>query len=139
MAQRSAVDVAKGQIVAYNEKNWDAARALLATDCVYDEVPTQRRPEGPDQILEAWKGWAAAFPDSKGSIDHVVDKDGEVVIEVTWRGTHSGTLAAGRSLAPTGRRIEIRACQVVTVRGERVAGLRHYFDMATLMQQLGVS
>ena len=61
-----------------------------------------------------------------------------VVLEVTWRGTHTGPLQTPRGpLAPTGRRIELRACMALEVAGDRVRVQRQYFDMATMMEQLG--
>jgi len=61
-----------------------------------------------------------------------------VTLEITWRGTHTGPLQTpGGALPPSGRKMEIRACQVVEVADGRVNAIRHYFDMATLLQQLG--
>jgi hypothetical protein len=41
-------------------------------------------------------------------------------------------------LAPTGRSIELRACQIIEVEGGKTRTITQYFDMATLVQQLGV-
>lgn len=137
MAQRSPVDTAKAEVIAYNEKDWESVPSLLTPDCVYDEVGTQRRLTGLEDILAAWRGWATAFPDSQGSFDNVIASDRSVIMELTWRGTHTGPLRTpAGELAPTGRRIEIRACQIVNVEDVRVRAIRHYFDMTTLMQQL---
>jgi steroid delta-isomerase-like uncharacterized protein len=138
MASKSIVDVAKAQVIAYNEKDWDAARASLAPRVVYDEVGTQRRIEGVDEVLSAWRGWATAIPDSRATFD-AAHTSGEIaILELTWRGTHKGVLQMpGGEIAATGKKIEIRACQVVEVAGDKVKSIRHYFDMATLLQQIG--
>lgn len=139
MAQ-SAVDAAKAQIVAYNQKDWNAVTAVLAPACVYDEVGTQRKLQGISDILTAWRGWAAALPDSNASFDNVSVSGSTVTLELTWRGTHKGPLQTpSGALPPSGRTIELRACQVVDVADGRVQAVRHYFDMATLLQQLGAS
>jgi steroid delta-isomerase-like uncharacterized protein len=146
MAQATAVspqaltNAAKALIEAYNDKNWDRARAGITPDFVYDEIATGRKLTGADAALEVWKGWAQAFPDSKASFQgtHASD-DGTVILEVTWTGTHQGPLQTPNGpIAPTGRRIELRACAVVEVLGEQARAQRHYFDMATLLQQIGV-
>jgi steroid delta-isomerase-like uncharacterized protein len=137
---QALTEAAKGLIVAYNDKNWDKAKAAITPDFVYDEVATGRRVEGADQTLVAWKGWAQAFPDSKASFDrtHVAGND-TVVLELTWRGTHQGPLETPTGSIPaTGKRIEIRAVAVIEVKGEKARTQRHFFDMATLLQQLGV-
>jgi steroid delta-isomerase-like uncharacterized protein len=138
MASKSIVDVAKAQVIAYNDKDWDAARASLAPRVVYDEVGTQRRIEGVDEVLSAWRGWATAIPDSRATFD-AAHTSGEIaILELTWRGTHKGVLQMpGGEIAATGKKIEIRACQVVEVAGDKVKSIRHYFDMATLLQQIG--
>jgi steroid delta-isomerase-like uncharacterized protein len=137
MAQ-SAIDIAKAQIVAYNRKDWDAVTAVLAPACVYDEVATKQRVQGVDDILSAWRGWATALPDSNATFDSVSVSGSTVTLEMTWRGTHNGPLQTpGGPLPPSGRKIEIRACQVVDVDDGRVQAIRHYFDMATMLQQLG--
>jgi len=137
MAQ-SVIDTARAEITAYNEKDWNAVTTVLAPGCVYDEVATHRRIEGINDILTAWRGWATALPDSKASFDNVSASGNTVTLEITWRGTHTGPLQTpGGAIPPSGRKMEIRACQVVEVADGRVNAIRHYFDMATLLQQLG--
>ena|SRR5687768_10241889 len=138
MAAKSIVDIAKAQVTAYNDKDWDAARASLAPRVVYDEVGTQRRIEGVDEVLSAWRGWASALPDSRATFDATHTSGEIVILELTWRGTHQGALKMpGGDIAATGKKIELRGCQVVEVAGDKVKSIRHYFDMATLLQQIG--
>jgi len=132
------INTAKAPVLAYNAKDWNAARSAITDDFIYDEVGTRRKVQGADQALSLWKGWAAAFPDSKASFDNALASGETVVLEVTWRGTHTGPLQTPRGpLAPTGRRIELRACMALEVAGDRVRVQRQYFDMATMMEQLG--
>ncbi len=138
MPQTSPLDAAKAQVMAYNEKDWDAVRKVLEPDCVYDEVATRRTMKGHEEILSGWQGWATAFPDSKGTFESAVASGDTVTLELTWRGTHQGSLRGpDGDVASTGRSIDVRACQVVKVSDGRVRSIRHYFDMATLLQQLG--
>lgn len=137
---RAMIDAAKATVQAYNDKNWEKARSLLTGDCVYDEVATGRRVKGPDNILPLWKGWAQAFPDSKGTVRDGYASDTTVVLELTWKGSHQGPLdTPGGPLAATGRKIEIRACMILEMANEKVRAERHYFDMATLFDQLGLN
>ena len=132
------IEAAKAPLIAYNEKKWDAARASITKDFVYDEAATRRKVQGADQALEVWKGWAAAFPDSRATFHGAVASGSTVVFEVTWTGTHQGPLESpGGPVAPTGRRIEVRACVVMEMAGDKAKVQRHYFDMATLLEQLG--
>jgi steroid delta-isomerase-like uncharacterized protein len=138
MPQKSVADLAKEQVIAYNEKDWDRARAALAPEVVYDEVGTHRKLEGVDDVLTAWKGWATAIPDSRATFHSETVSGNTAVLEITWKGTHSGPLNTGeREIPATGKKIELRAIQVVDVANDRVKSVRQYFDMATLLQQIG--
>jgi steroid delta-isomerase-like uncharacterized protein len=132
------IAAAKAPTVAYNEKDWAALRAAITPDIVYDEVPTQRKVEGADQVTTLFQGWAAAIPDSRATFHGAVAAGNTVVLEVTWTGTHQGPLETPAGpLAPTGKRIEVRACMLLELSGEKVRLQRHYFDMGTLLRQIG--
>ena len=134
----SVVEIGKAPVLDYNNKDWEAAKASMASGYVYDEIATQRRVRGAEEALAVWRAWATAFPDSKGEIHNAFHSGDTVVLEVTWRGTHTGPLETPRGrMAPTGRRIELRACQINTVTNGKIQSTRHYFDMNSLLQQLG--
>jgi steroid delta-isomerase-like uncharacterized protein len=133
------IAAAKAPTLAYNNKNWDAVKASITPDFIYDEVATGRKVQGLDQVLAVWQGWAAAFPDSKGSIDNAYASGDHVVLEITWRGTHQGALATpAGAIPPTGKRIEFRSCVISEMAGDKAKVQRQYFDMGTMMQQLGI-
>jgi steroid delta-isomerase-like uncharacterized protein len=140
LSPQALINAAKAPFLAYNDKNWERAKASMTPDFVYDEVASGRKVTGIDATLGLWKGWAEAFPDSKGSFHNAhAAEDGTVVLELTWKGTHQGPLQTPKGpIAATGKRIEIRACALVELAGEKVREQRHYFDMATLLQQIGV-
>jgi steroid delta-isomerase-like uncharacterized protein len=139
ISQQQLVDAAKAPILAFNEKDWDAVRASITSDFIYDEVATGRRVQGVDEVIPLWQGWATAFPDARATFHSALASDSTVVLEVSWRGTHQGPLQMPQgSIPPTENRIDIRACFVVEVAGDKARLQRHYFDMATMMQQLGV-
>jgi steroid delta-isomerase-like uncharacterized protein len=143
MAQSSVlniVDTAKATILAYNDKNWDAVRKASAPNLVYDEVATARNVRGLEDVLKVWQGWAEAIPDSKATFQNELVSGNTVVLELTWRGTHTGPLQTpAGTLQPTGKKINLRAVQIIQMSGDKTTSVRQYFDMATLLQQLGVS
>ena len=137
---QSAIELAKLSVVAYNDKNWEAAKDALDPAAVYDEVATERRLEGHGAILPAWKAWAMAFPDSKATFEGAAAADDTVVLELRWRGTHKGPLdlPTGK-VDSTGKSIDVRACQVIELANGKTRSIRHYFDLATMLRQLGIS
>jgi steroid delta-isomerase-like uncharacterized protein len=134
----NVIESAKAATIAYNEKNWDKARAVLVEKGIYDEKATGRRLQGVNQILEAWQGWAKAIPDSKATFVAEYASGDTAVLEVIWKGVHTGPLQMPTGTIPaSNRRIEIPACQVVKVEGGKVQSFTHYFDMMTLLTQIG--
>ena len=62
-----------------------------------------------------------------------------VVIELTWNGTHNGTLnLPSGPVAATGKSISIKSCSVFEITGDKASMQRQYFDMATMFRQLGI-
>jgi steroid delta-isomerase-like uncharacterized protein len=139
LSPQTLIEAAKASILAYNDKDWDRVRSVATPDVVYDEVATGRQADGIDQVLPLWQGWARAFPDSKATFHNALASGTSVTLEITWNGTHKGPLETPTGpVQPTGKTIAIRACMVMELEGERVKRERHYFDMETLLQQLGL-
>ena len=63
------IKIARKQVDAFNTGDWEQVQAGLASDSVYDELGTQRKVEGPEKIVELFKGWKTAFPDAAGTVD----------------------------------------------------------------------
>ena len=116
-------------------------RASITNDFVYDEVPTHRKLQGPDETLVAWQGWAAAFSDAAPVFHGAWVSGNTVVLEVSWKGTHTGELDTPKGpIAPTGKRIHVRECNVTEIAETgKAKSQRSYFDIATMLHQIGVA
>jgi steroid delta-isomerase-like uncharacterized protein len=132
------VKMAREQVDAFNNGDWERMRGLLASDSRYDELGTQRKVEGPEKIVELFKGWKTAFPDSAGTVTSTVGSGNKVVLEVTWKGTHTGPLETPEGTIPaSGKRQETPAALLITFEGDKIKESRHYFDSMTLLKQIG--
>jgi steroid delta-isomerase-like uncharacterized protein len=138
MAQ-SAEDVARESIESYNAGDFDRLRSLLADDFYEEEVGTQRRIDGADARVAAAQAWKQAFPDEHGAITGAYPSGNTVAIELTWEGTQSGPLATpdGQELPPSNKRETVKAVEVIEVEDGKIKVLRHYFDLITILQQIG--
>jgi len=132
------VKIARKQIDAFNNSDWEQMRGLLTSDARYHEFGTERVVEGPEQLIELFKGWKTAFPDAVGTVTSSVASGGTAVLEVTWKGTHTGplTTAAG-TIAASGKRQETPAAVFYVFEGPKIKESRHYFDAMTLLKQIG--
>ena len=134
------INAAEAPLLAYNKKDWDAAAAAVTPNFKYDEVATDRKLEGAEQAIEAWKGWATAFPDSAATLHRSFVADDTVIIELTWKGTHTGPMQTPNGEVPaTGKSMNMRGCVIARIHEGKVASQTQYFDMATMLTQLGLA
>jgi steroid delta-isomerase-like uncharacterized protein len=137
MKTQELLDVARGSVEAFNERDWNRFREILAPNAVYDEVGTGRKSIGRDEIVSTIRGWTEAFSNVKATINSTLALDDRVLIEVTYKGTQDGELAGPTgSIPPTDRPITTRCAQVCRVSEGRIVEMRNYFDMLSMLQAL---
>jgi steroid delta-isomerase-like uncharacterized protein len=95
-----------------------------------------RRQEGADAGIAVTQMYTTAFPDVKLDIKSIHVAGNVAIVEFVANGTHQGELMG---IAPTGRKISVPVCNVLEIRDGKVYAEREYFDMAHMMQQLGVT
>jgi steroid delta-isomerase-like uncharacterized protein len=136
----SEVDVARETIDCFNAGDWDRLRELHTPDCVEEELATERTLHGFDEMLEGAQGWKRAFPDARGTVLGSYSEGPIAVLEIEWEGTNTGAMDApdGSQMPATGKSAHVRACQVFEVQDGRVTATRHYFNLLTLLSQMGV-
>jgi steroid delta-isomerase-like uncharacterized protein len=137
----SEIDVARETIDCFNSDDWDRLRELHSPDCVEEELSTERTLHGFDEMLGAAQGWKRAFPDGHGTVTGAYGDGPIAVLEIEWEGTNTGPMEApdGSEIPATGRAGHVKACQVFEVRDGRVTATRHYFNLLTILTQLGVT
>jgi steroid delta-isomerase-like uncharacterized protein len=132
------VKSARDQMDAFNNADWKQMRAGLAADSHYDELGTERKVDGPEKIVELYKGWKQAFPDATGTVTGTFASGDTAVLEVTWKGTHTGPLTTAEGTIPaSGKRQKVPAAIFFTFEGDAIKECRHYFDSQTLLRQIG--
>ena len=132
------VKIAREQVDAFNKSDWERMRTGLAPDSHYEELGTARKTDGPEKIIELFKGWKRAFPDAIGIVTSAVASGDKAALEVTWKGTHTGPLVTAAGTIPaSGKRQKTPAALVYTFAGDKVKEGHHYFDSLTLLKQIG--
>ena len=93
-----------------------------------------------DAMLEAAQGWKRAFPDGRGTVLEAYSDGPVAVLEILWEGTNTGPMETptGDEMPATGKQARVKACQVFEVEEGRVKGTRHYFNLMSILAQLGV-
>jgi steroid delta-isomerase-like uncharacterized protein len=138
MGQNTAT-IARTVYEAFNDRDFERGLAVIAEDAEWVNMPTDDRFRGPEGFRRDLEQWANAFPDGRIEITNVRTSDDWAVVEFTGRGTNTGPLATPAGEMPaTGRSVELQFCDVMEIRDGKIVRGRSYFDMATMMRQLGL-
>ena len=141
MADQDIIDLLREQIDAQGAGDNDRLVATVTDDIIYNEFATGRRVEGRQEFLNIWEEWRRVFPDVKGTIQNIIVSGNQVSAETTWDGTFQGDLASpGGTIPANGNRMEqFPVAFVATVEGGKLKEEHLYFDLQSLLQQLGAT
>jgi steroid delta-isomerase-like uncharacterized protein len=126
--------IAREYLEAFNGRDWDRFRGLLAPGYSYTGGDGERQ-QGPEAGLAVGQMFAAAMSDAKIEIQHIHVAGDTAVVEFHGSGTHDGDFMG---IAATGRKVSIPACTVLEIKDGKITAEREYMDLAHVMRQLGV-
>ncbi len=129
-----AAEIHREVFAAWNSRDFKKMRELMHSGYSYTG-PDGKEAKGPEAGMAIAQMYAQAFPDGRIELGRVHVVGDTSVAEVVARGTHQGELMG---IPPTGKKVEIRICNIVEVRDGKVYREREYMDMLTMMVQLGV-
>jgi steroid delta-isomerase-like uncharacterized protein len=116
----------------FNQGKFEVADEIYAKDFVNHG---QTRDADLKEDQDAARGWKAAAPDLKMTVELMV-AEGDLVT-VLWRaeGTNTGT---GNGLPATGKVIKSRGITIWRIKDGKICEEWSAFDMLSIMQQLGL-
>jgi steroid delta-isomerase-like uncharacterized protein len=144
MTTQEIVTLVRKGYDAYNahqsDPHWlDYATEDMAENGEVIDVPSGMTLRGPEGLKQLLTGFATALPDSKIEVTNVIVTDEGAAVEFIGRGTHGGVLhTPAGDIPPTGRKVELRFCDVYQIRNGKIARHSTYYDALGFMQQLGV-
>lgn len=132
------ISALEANVQSFNDGDWDRYAETMTDDVEYFEPATQRTVNGRDAEIELSKGWKESFPDATGTITSIFSSGDRATAEITWTGTHSGDMEGPAGMIPaTGKRVKLEACMTVIARDGKIRTAHHYFDMLTMLVQIG--
>ena len=138
MDDQGRIDKARGVIDAIGDSDWQRVGQSLVSGFRYIELGTGRKLAGPDEFIDAMRGWKTAFPDVRGTISDVMVTDTTVAVELVWAGSHQGAFEGlGRTIDATGIHQATPAALFFVFEGDQIVETRQYFDMVGLYEQIG--
>ena len=125
---------------AWDERNPDRGVAVIADDCEFVDVPRSEIQHGAGGYRHDYERWRTAFPDGTVKITNVIAEGDWVVVEFTNSGTNTGPLkTAVGDFPPTNQKIEVQYCSVMQIKDGKVISGRDYYDVTTILTQLGLA
>lgn len=139
MSVQENIRLAETIYQAFNRLDFDRCLELATEDVSTYFAPTGESHVGKEGFLAFMKGWKDATPDGQVEIINQVANEDGVVNECVYRATHTGPLVTpDGTIPPTGRTVNLQFVEIWRTRDGKLASLRNYQDMATLMAQLGL-
>lgn len=123
-------------LAAENQHSLEDTLATLDPDCVFEDIALQRSFHGHAGAAEYYQLWWSAFRIQVQPGTHAFWASDEVfVAEPVYVGTHVGDFLG---IAPTQRPVRFRFTVFVTFKDGKFSGERFYYDLASLLRQIGV-
>lgn len=117
----------------------DAVLPFYADDGVYTDVASALTFKGHDEIRRFYRFMLAFSPDALTVFDAAYGDTTGFAARWTWSGTATGPLSVHGHLYPaTGRKYSVTGVSFCTLAADgRIASHEDYWDMHTLLEQLG--
>ena len=119
----------------FNRGNLTAAEELVTADFVLHDPNIPEQPRGPDGLKRFVAMYRDAFPDIEFTVEDQVAEGENAATRWVARGTHRGELMG---IAPTGKRVEVRAFTLHRFSGGKIAEDWAHYDALDVVRQLGV-
>lgn len=140
MLAQDIAKLARMQYEAYNDRDFDRAGSMVAPNAELRNVATGETFRGPAGTRQFQQGWATAFPDSRVDVRGVVVGEDGYVVEYVGHGTQTGPLSTPAGPIPaTNRTVTVEFCDVARLKDGMIASVHTYFDLMTMLRQLGVA
>jgi steroid delta-isomerase-like uncharacterized protein len=130
------VEQIQDHLCAETAQDLDALLAGMTEDCfnlvVPDPTPLYR---GPAEVARRYQALWAALPDLEVKLRRVITVGEDIAVtEHRLSGTHGGSLFG---IPPTGLPVAVDTAVVWELRSGRIRGETVYFDLATILRQIG--
>jgi steroid delta-isomerase-like uncharacterized protein len=135
MSTEAYQQLLRSHMRAENAHRMEETLATLTPDCLFEDLALRQVFRGHVGARQYYQTWWEAFS-TTAHPEHVYSTNqGFAVAEVRFQGTHTGSFLG---IKPTGREVDIPTAIFVAFRDGLMAGERMYWDVATLLRQLGV-
>jgi steroid delta-isomerase-like uncharacterized protein len=139
--QSPGLTVIERAIDAFNRHDADGYVGTYAEGAVVTDPAYPEPLRGREEVMRDVAAFFRAFPDMQLTLrQHLVSGD-TVAVELEMRGTHTGSLSLpDGEIAATGKPVSLPIAAFIALDGQGLATeTRRYYDVASLMRQLGLA
>ncbi len=128
------------QLKALNSHDVDGFAGFYAADAVIVDPQYPEPLKGRDAIRKDIADFVGAFPDLNFTLQSALEDGANLAFNGQAKGTHKGPMVGPEGEIPaTNKPMQMRFAAFLRVNDEGLITEEHrYFDLASLMQQLGV-
>jgi predicted ester cyclase len=137
VATREHIDAVRRLEQAYNDRDYDTVRSIVAVDFVAHTPGSQMMPPGVEGAIAANEGGFMSFPDKRSEILDIFGEGDRVVSHVRMTGTNEGGVPwAG--VPANDEPVDTDWIQISRFEGGRIAETWAQMDTPKMMVQLGM-
>ena len=118
----------------------DSAMSVMHDNCVNHDMGTGQVMEGLDENRADMENWTNTFSNMKVEVLNHVESGDTVVTEMKMSGVNTGDMEMpdGSKIPATGKSIEMNGCQVAKFQDGKIIKATQYYNMMSMMAQLGL-
>ena len=117
----------------FTQGNLDTAEEIVTSDFVIHDPNIPQEPRGPEGLKQFVSMYRNAFPDLNFTIEDQIAEGEKVGTRWVAHGTHQGELIG---IAPTGKRVTVRAFTLQRFSGGKIAEDWAHYDALGMMRQI---
>ena len=133
----SSVEIHRAAHDAFNERDWERMRSLMAETIAYGDRPRGLELGSLDEFLGWLREWATGMSDARVSEPDYLEAGEYSVCRFMGRGTNDGPMGPGKAV--TGKRMDMPFCEILRVQEGRVVSGEIFYDQLTMLTQLGLA
>lgn len=125
---------------ALNRRDFDTIQKHIATNAEIINIPRDQTFKGPEGVRQLMQNRINIASDGKCEIKNLIACEDAVAVEYTTKGKHDGMFITPfeGEFPATGKTINLKYFDSITIQNGKITKWHTYFDMATVMRQIGI-
>jgi steroid delta-isomerase-like uncharacterized protein len=133
----SSVETHRAAHDAFNARDWERMRSLMAEKIVYSDRPRSLELSSFEEFLGWLQEWATGMSDARVTAQEYLEAGEYSVCRFTGQGTNDGPM--GPAGVTTGKRMDMPFCEILRVEDGKVTAGEIFYDQLTMLTQLGLA